>query len=127
MARPVENLWTAIAMEAIAAEVTLAPPGPERAGHVPVRCPQICQCPVRGGGLREVAECDVNVEFVTRSSAQYWQLISEHVSLVVAALQQVGEPARERIAKAVIARASAYEQGGEVRIPGVARWIVGTK
>ena len=35
--------------------------------------------------------------------AQYWEMISEHVSLVVATLQQVDEPARERIAKAVIA------------------------
>jgi hypothetical protein len=47
-------------------------------------------------------------------------MISEHVSLAVAALAQVGEPARERIAKAVIARAGTYEQDGRVRIPGVA-------
>jgi 3-deoxy-D-manno-octulosonic-acid transferase len=40
-------------------------------------------------------------------------MISEHVSLAVAALQQAGEPARERIAKAVIAKASTYEQDGE--------------
>ncbi len=54
-------------------------------------------------------------------------MISEHVSLAVAALARVGEPARERIAEAVIARASAYEQDGRVRIPGVARCIAGTK
>jgi hypothetical protein len=44
-----------------------------------------------------------------------------------AALKQVGEPARERIAEAVIARASSYDQDGKVRIPGLARCIVGTK
>ena len=54
-------------------------------------------------------------------------MISEHVSLVVAALQQVDEPARERIARAVIAKVSTYEEDGKVRIPGVARCIVGTK
>ena len=43
------------------------------------------------------------------------------------ALQQIGEPARERIAKVVIARVSTYEEDGKVRIPGVARCIVGTK
>jgi hypothetical protein len=43
-------------------------------------------------------------------------MISEHVSLAVAALQQVDEPARERIAKAVIAKVSTYEQDGKVRI-----------
>jgi hypothetical protein len=54
-------------------------------------------------------------------------MISEHVSLAVAALAQVGEPARKRIAKAVMARAGAYEQDGTVRIPGLARCIIGTK
>jgi hypothetical protein len=54
-------------------------------------------------------------------------MISEHVSLAVAAMAQVGEPARERIAKAVIAKAGTYEQGDRIRIPGMARCIVGTK
>jgi hypothetical protein len=53
-------------------------------------------------GLRDVAEWNVGIELVTRSPAQDWEMISEHVSLAVARLQQVGEPARERIAKAVI-------------------------
>jgi hypothetical protein len=61
-------------------------------------------------GLRDVAEWNVDVELVTRSPAQYWEMISEHVSLAVAALQQVDEPARERIAKAVIAKVSTYER-----------------
>ena len=78
---------------------------PGRAEHVSVRCPGICDCPVRGkAGLRDVVEWDVDVELVTRSPAEYWEMISEHVSLAVAALQQVDEPARERIAKAVIAK-----------------------
>src|ERR1035437_7823702 len=75
----------------------------------------------------DVAEWNVDVELVTRSPAQYWEMISEHVSLAVAALQQVDEPARERIAKAVIAKGSTYEEDGKVRIPGVARCIAGTK
>ena len=78
-------------------------------------------------GLVDGAEWDVDVELVTRSPAQYWEMISEHVSLAVAALAQVGEPARERIAEAVIAKVSTYEEDGKVRIPGVARCIVGTK
>jgi len=78
-------------------------------------------------GLRAVAEWDVDVQLVAESPAQYWEMISEHVSLAVAALQQVDEPARKRIADAVIARVSTYEDDGTVRIPGVARCIVGTK
>jgi hypothetical protein len=80
-----------------------------------------------GAGLREVAEWDVDVELVTRSPTEYWEMISEHVSLAVAALQQVDGSARKRIAKAVIAKVSTYEEDGKVRIPGVARCIVGTK
>ena len=78
-------------------------------------------------GLRGVAEWNVDVELVTRSPAQYREMIREHVSLAVATIQQVDEPARERIAKAVIAKVSTYEEDGKVRIPGVARCIVGTK
>jgi hypothetical protein len=78
-------------------------------------------------GLRDVAEWDVHVELVTRSPEQYWEMISEHVSLAAAALQQVDEPARERIAKAVIAKVGTYEEDGKVRVPGVARCIVGSK
>jgi hypothetical protein len=81
----------------------------------------------QAAGLREVAEWDVGVELVTDSPAQYWEMISEHVSLAAAALAQASGLARERIAKAVIARASAWEQDGKVRIPGVARCIIGTK
>jgi hypothetical protein len=84
--------------------------------------------PVQAAGLRDVAEWDVGVELVARSPAEYWEMMSEHVSLAVAALQQVGEPARERIAQAVTARVSTYEGGdGKVRVPGAARCIVGTK
>jgi hypothetical protein len=54
-------------------------------------------------------------------------MISEHVSLAVAALQQVDEPARERIRATAMANVSAFEKDGEIRVPGVARCIVGTK
>src|ERR1019366_7963476 len=80
-----------------------------------------------GTGRRDVAEWDVDVELVTRSPAQYWEMISEHVSLAVAALQQVDELARERIRASAIAKVGAFEKDGKVRVPGVARCIVGTK
>jgi hypothetical protein len=79
-----------------------------------------------GAGLRDVAEWDVDVELVTQSPEEYWEMISEHVSLAVAALQQVDEPARERIRTQAVATVSAFQKDGEVRVPGVARCIVGT-
>lgn len=66
-------------------------------------------------------------ELVTGSPAQYWEMISEHVSLAVAALQQVDEQARERIRASAIAKVSAFEKDGKVRVPGLARCIVRTK
>src|SRR6478735_4689087 len=125
--KPDENPWTTIAMQAIATEAVVAPPDPE--GPNMFRCagPGHVSALYEGAGLRDVAEWDVEVELVTRSPAQYWDMISEHVSLAVAALQQVDEPARERIRTAAIAKVSAFEKDGRVRVPGVARCIVGSR
>jgi SAM-dependent methyltransferase len=125
--QPEENPWTTIAMQAIATEAVLAPPDPDGPNMFRCAAPGYVSALYEAAGLRDVAEWNVDVELVTRSPAQYLEMISEHVSLAVAALQQVDEPARERIAKAVIAKASSYEEDGKVRIPGLARCIVGTK
>jgi len=126
-AGPGQNPWTAIAMQAIAAEVVLAPPGPDGPGMFRCAAPGYVRALYQAAGLVGVAEWDVGVELVTDSPAQYWEMISEHVSLAVAALAQAGEPARARIAEAVIARAGPYEQDGTVRVPGVARCIASTR
>ena len=125
--KPEENPWTAIAMEAIATEVDVAPPDPD--GPNMFRCAAPCRVGAlyEGAGLHDIAEWDVDVELVTRSPEQYWEMISEHVSLAVAALEQVDEPTQERIRATAIAEVRAFEEGGKVRVPGVARCIVGTK
>ena len=125
--KPQENPWTAVVMQAIAAEVMLAPPDPDGPNMFRCAAPGYVSALYEAAGLRDVAEWDVDVELVTQSPAQYWEMISEHVSLAVAALHHVDEAARERIANSVIAKASAYEHDGKVRIPGVARCIVGTR
>jgi SAM-dependent methyltransferase len=125
--RPEANPWTTIAMQAIAAEAPPAPSDPDGPSMFRCAAPGYVGSLYEAAGLREVEEWDVDVELVTRSPMEYWEMISEHVSLAVAALQQVDEPARERIAKAIIAKVGAYERDGEVRVPGVARCIVGTK
>jgi SAM-dependent methyltransferase len=124
---PDRNPWTTIAMQAIGREAELPPPDPDR--------PNMYRCAAAGyvsglyeaAGLRDVAEWDVPVELVTRSPAEYWEMIGEHVSLAAAALRGVDEAARERIADAVTADVRAYESDGEVRVPGLARCIVGTR
>ena len=125
--KPEENPWTAVVMQAIAAEVVLAPPDPDGPNMFRCAAPGYVSALYEAAGLRDVAEWDVDIELVTRSPTQYWEMISEHVSLAVAALHQVDELARERIAQSVIAKVSAYEHDGTVRIPGVARCIVGTR
>ncbi|HEY5136861.1 MAG TPA: class I SAM-dependent methyltransferase [Candidatus Nanopelagicales bacterium] len=125
--RPEENPWTTIAMQAIAAESVVAPPDPDRPTMFRCAAPGYLSALYEAAGLRDVEEWDVAVELVTSSPEQYWEMISEHVSLAVAALAQVDAPARQRIARDVIAKAGSYEAGGTVRIPGVARCIVGTK
>ncbi len=125
--KPEENPWVSIAMQAIAAEAVLAPPDPDAPGMFRCAAPGYVRALYEAAGLRDVTEWDVGVELVTRSPAQYWEMISEHVSLAAAALQQVDDPARKRIATAVMAKARAYVQDGQVRIPGMARCIIGMR
>jgi SAM-dependent methyltransferase len=125
--KPEANPWTAIVMEAIAAEVVLPPADPDGPNMFRCAAPGVVGACYEAAGLRDVAEWDVDVELVTRSPAEYWQMMSEHVSLAAAALRQVDEPVRQRIATAVMARVSAYEEGGTVRVPGLARCILGTR
>jgi ubiquinone/menaquinone biosynthesis C-methylase UbiE len=125
--RPEENPWTSIAMQAIATEAVVAPPDPDGPNMFRCAAPRYVSALYEAAGLRDVSEWDVGVELVTRSPEEYWEMISEHVSLAAAALRQLDEPTRQRIAQAVVARVSTYEHDGTVRIPGVARCIVGTK
>jgi SAM-dependent methyltransferase len=125
--KPEANPWTTIAMQAIATEAASASPDPDRPNMFRCAAPGYVSALYEAAGLRDVAEWDVDVELVTQSPAQYWEMISEHVSLAVAALQQVDEPARERIRATAIAKVSAFEKDDKVRVPGVARCIVGTK
>jgi ubiquinone/menaquinone biosynthesis C-methylase UbiE len=125
--KPEENPWTTVAMEAIATETELAPPHPDRPNMFRCAAPGYVSALYEDAGLSNSVEWDVNVELVTRSPKQYWEMISEHVSLAVAALHQVDESARERIRARAIEKVSAFEKDSEVRVPGVARCIVGTK
>ena len=125
--KPDENPWTSIAMRAIATEAVVAPPDPDGPNMFRCAAPGYVSALYEAAGLHEVAEWDVDVGLVTSTPAQYWEMISEHVSLAVAALRQVDEPARERIQAEAIAKVSAFEKDGKVRVPGVARCIVGTK
>jgi SAM-dependent methyltransferase len=125
--KPEANPWTTIAMQAIASEAVVTPPDPDGPGMFRCAAPGYVTALYEGAGLRDVAEWDVDVELVTQSPEEYWEMISEHVSLAVAALQQVDEPARERIRTQAVATVSAFQKDGEVRVPGVARCIVGTK
>jgi SAM-dependent methyltransferase len=125
--KPEANPWTAIAMQAIATETAVAPPDPDRPNMFRCAAPGCVSALYEGARLRDVAEWDVDVELVTRSPEEYWEVITEHVAPAVAALRQVDEAARERIRARAIAKVTAFEKKGRVRVPGVARCIVGTK
>jgi SAM-dependent methyltransferase len=125
--KPEDNPWTTIVMQAIATEAVLAPRAPDLPGMFRCAAPGYVTGLYEAAGLRDVAEWDVPVTLETRSPNEYWEMISEHVSLAVAALQQVDEPARERIRATAIAKVSGFEKDGKVRLPGRARCIVGTK
>jgi SAM-dependent methyltransferase len=125
--RPDENPWTTILMEAIAGEVDLPPADPDGPNMYRYAAPKRLGAVFEAAGLQGVREWDVDLELVTSSPEEYWEMMSEHVSLAVAALQQVDEPCRERIREAVVANVSPYQRDGVVRLPGAARCVVGTK
>ena len=125
--KPGQNPWTAIAMQAIATEAVVVPPDPDGPNMFRCAAPGSVAALYQEAGLRDVAEWDVDVELVTQSAEQYWEMISEHVSLAAAALQQVDESARARIRARALASVGAFERDGAIRVPGVARCIEGTK
>lgn len=124
---PDENPWTTILMQAIATEVVLPPPDPDAPSMYRCAAPGYVAGLYEAAGLRDVVEWDVPVELVTQSPAEYWAMMSEHVSLAAAALRQVDDAARERIRAAAMEGVRAYARDDEVRVPGKARCIVGTK
>jgi SAM-dependent methyltransferase len=125
--RPEANPWTSIAMQAIAAEVVLPAPDPD--GPSMFRCaePGVVSSLYESAGLRDVAERDVPLELVAQSPEEYWAVIRDHLSFAAAALQQLDDSARQRIHDTVVTNVSAYQVDGKVRVPGMARCIVGTK
>lgn len=125
--KPEENPWTALAMQAIATEVVVAPRDPDGPNMFRCSAPGHVTALYEEAGLGDVVEWEVDVVLVTRSPEQYWDMISEHVSLAVAALEQVDRPMRERIRATAIAKVSTFNKDGKVRGPGLARRIVGTK
>jgi ubiquinone/menaquinone biosynthesis C-methylase UbiE len=124
---PEANPWTSVAMQAIASETELPQPDPDGPSMFRCAAPGQITALYVGAGLHDVVEWDVEIELVTQSAEEYWQMISEHVSLASAALQRVDEPARARMRARAIANVAAFEQAGRVRVPGLARCIVGTK
>src|SRR4051794_34837252 len=125
--KPDQNPWTSIAMQAIATETVLAAPDPDGPNMFRCAAPGYVGALYEAAGLRDIAEWDVSLELVRRSPAQYWEMISEHVSLAVGALQGLDPPGRDRVRANAMATVGAFEQDGEIRVPGLARCIVGTK
>jgi ubiquinone/menaquinone biosynthesis C-methylase UbiE len=125
--KPEENPWTSILMRAITTEVALAPPDPNGPHMFRYAAARQISAVYEAAGLRDVDEWDVPVQLVTSSPEEYWEMMTEHVSLATAALQHVDASTRERIGASVIATVRAFEKDGKVRVPGLARCIVGKK
>jgi ubiquinone/menaquinone biosynthesis C-methylase UbiE len=125
--KPEANPWTSIAMQAVATEIAIVPPDPTGPNMFRCAAPGYISTLYEAAGLGGVSERDVEVALVADSPAQYWELISEHVSPVVTALKRLERAAHERIRAHAIAGVSPFESDGSVRVPGLARCIVGIK
>jgi SAM-dependent methyltransferase len=125
-AEPDNNPWATIPAAAIASETSQ--PAPDQDTQAMFRCatPGDVATLFRAAGLHDVTESGVPVILTTDSPEEYWQLVTEHTAPVVATLGQLDENARQRIAHDVISQARKFQATGRLRIPGVARCIVGT-
>jgi ubiquinone/menaquinone biosynthesis C-methylase UbiE len=126
-AGPDVNPWTTIPMAAISTEIEVPPPDPDAPGMFRCAAPGAMRGLFEGAGLHDIVERDVPTSMTPDSPDQYWQLLTELTAPVIALLDQVDDAARERIATKVKERAAAFETDGELRIPGMAHVIVGTK
>ncbi len=124
---PERNPWTTISMQAVASEVEVPAPLPGAPSMFRCAAPGHVSALYETAGLTDVAEHDVPLELVTDSPEQYWEMISDHVSLIAAALKDIGPEARARMRAHAIDAVSAYVRDGQVHVPGLARCIVGTK
>jgi SAM-dependent methyltransferase len=125
--RPDANPWTSVVMQAIGAEVALPVPDPDAPNMYRCAAPGQVSALYEQAGLDGVAEFDVDVELVTESADEYWQMISEHVSLVSATLRGLDDATQARIRDVAITSVQAFERDGEVRVPGAARCVVGSR
>ena len=126
-AGPEVNAWATVPGAAIATEVEMPAPDPDAPGMFRCAQPGAISDVFKAAGLQNVSEWDVPTLMVTDSPEQYWYLVQELTAPVVMALQQVDQAARDRISAKVIEGAKAYESDGKVKLPGMARVIVGTK
>ncbi|MEY2472612.1 MAG: hypothetical protein QOK28_1941 [Actinomycetota bacterium] len=124
---PDKNAWTTILMQAIETEVEVPKPDPDAPNMYRCAAPGQISALYEEAGLRDVAEWDVDVDLVTDTADEYWQVMSEHVSLAMALLQKVDAATRERIRAGAIAQAEPFARDGQIHVPGAARCIVGTK
>ena len=125
--RPDENPWITVIMDAISAEVPTPPPAPDAPGIFRFAEPGSVGALFQQAGLGDISEWDVGVELVAPSPEQYWQMMGEHVSPAAVALAGMDEAARQRVRARTIDGLQAFDGDGAVRVPGVARCIVGTK
>jgi SAM-dependent methyltransferase len=124
---PAANPWTSIVMQSVGAEVELPAPDPDGPSMYRCAAPGSVRSLFEGAGLVDVADWDVDLDLVTQSAEEYWDMASEHMSLAAAALRQVDEPTRDRIRARAIDEVTAYERDGRLHVPGRARCTIGTK
>lgn len=125
--KPEANPWTSIVMQAIATEISVAPIDATRPNMFRCAAPGYVSGLYRSAGLIDIAEWEVATELVTESPQHYWEVVSEHISPAVTALEGIDDRTRARIAVRVVDAVSEFAVGGKIRTPGSARCIVGTK
>lgn len=123
-ADPDDNPWTGLVLDAVRQEIALPPPAPGAPDMYRFAPPGSLASTFRDAGLADVREWDVPVALRVSSAAEYWDLMTEHVSVVAQALLSVDDATRGRIRSRTVEALASFEVDDAVNVPGLARCIL---
>lgn len=113
-----ENAWLSVGSAGVAEHLELPHPAPDAPHIFRHADPAVLKREMEAAGLKQVEVLPVSGFLTVDSVETYWQLISEVVAPVSAALGKVDEATRQKVGASVKARAAQFAKpDGSVALP----------
>jgi SAM-dependent methyltransferase len=126
-AEPAKNPWVTVPMGAIGSEIPMPPPAPDGPGIFRCAAPGAISSVFSALGLKQVTETEVGVVQATDSTDDHWAMTNEVSAPIAAAMAALDNETRQRVRTRMEEALRPFRTPEGVRLPGVARCVVGTK